>query len=87
MDKKSIVMEYLSQFPISKTYQHIVAEALNANDNEMSEKVVDQAYRYALLIETNLTETKRGQKSLVRLNKVCSDYDQARKQVVKENER
>ena len=83
MDKNLVVLDNLSKMPITKGERNIVNEAVNANEpSKVGKKVIDYAYRYALLIETNVANSRRGEKYLNGLKKCCLAYvDEKQKEI------
>lgn len=88
MDKSSVVMEYLSQFPVTKLEQSLIAEATkNVSEEKICAKIVEFAYRYSLLLETKYADTKRGVTCLKRLSKACSEFNEIKTKTAKNIER
>ena len=75
MDKNFVVLENLSKMPITKGEQNVISEAINDKEKtKIGNKVIEYAYRYALLVETNVADSKRGEKYLNGLKKCCQTY-------------
>lgn len=74
-DKRQIVIMYVDQMDLPASYKNLVLRAVNEKDpSKECEKVVDGAYKYALLIETKVLSSKRETRALVHLKTACESY-------------
>ena len=82
MDKKSLILENLSSFPVGKEEQHIISKVVQAEGNNalpykikvLEGYIVDGSYRYALLLQMNLTHTTVAESVLNYLKEYCLKY-------------
>ena len=85
MDKNFVVLENLSKMPIAKGEQNIIRDAINDKEKtKIGNKVIEYAYRYALLVETNVADSRRGERYLKGLKTCCLAYvDEKQKEATK----
>ena len=75
-EKKQIIAIYLNKMNIGKTNQNLVMRALQEKEpSKNSEKVIESAYKLALLIETNALSPKREKQMRFNLVCACENYN------------
>lgn len=77
MDKKkaNAILDNLSKMDIPKGEQNIIVKAVNdVSESKLQKKVVDEAYRYALLVSSGTANTRRGERCLATLKNSCLAY-------------
>ena len=71
---REIIIIYVEKMNIGKNDKSLVLRALQDDQTKSAEKLVENAYRYALLLETNITSNKRMDQACRRVVESCERY-------------
>ena len=74
MNKEKLIMENLALIPVSNAEKKIIEKSVNDHESKLAHKVVEHSYRYVLMIEANVANTKRAERTLETLKKECQNY-------------
>ena len=75
-EKKQIITIYIDKMNIGKSNQNLVMRATQEKEpSKNCEKVIDYAYKLALLIETKALSPKRERKMCLNLVSACENYN------------
>ncbi len=74
-DRKQVITIHLNKMNIGKNNQSLVLRAMNASEpSKASEKVLNKAYKFALLIDSNALNKERETNMCRILSKACDEY-------------
>lgn len=75
-DKKQVILMYIDQMNLTEGYKGMILRAVNSTEETRgSAKVIDSAYKYALLVETKVLSSRREAHAGLHLKLACESYN------------